>query len=251
MDIVCTHCDAPVPAELVNVARATAGCPACGAISEISDQLPAALRRRALERRRMAVPAGFRIQRIKRSQAIEDAAYRATTFTERDDLVIEWPWARNRSGLLGGVALALTIAAAMAVNLLGGPLVILAVVLSALASLYIAACAFLQQSRLTITADVLELTHGPLPVPGGWRLRADQIEQLFVEELRSTDEDGVVSSVYALVLIGRDRTRRRLLRFPTQAEADVIERTIENLLGIPDQPVVGEALHELPPGAHR
>jgi hypothetical protein len=249
VDIVCTHCDARVPPELVNVARATAGCAACGAISEISDQLPAVLRRRALVRRRTVVPAGFRIQRINRSQAIEDAVFRATTFTQRDDLVIEWPWARNRSGLLGGLALTLTIGAALAVNLLGGPVVIVSVVLSVLASLYLAACAFLQQSRLTITADVLELTHGPLPVPGGWRLRADQIEQLFVEELRSTDEDGVVSSVYALVLIDRDRTRRRLLRFPTQAEADVIERTLEDLLGIPDQPVAGEALHELPGAA--
>jgi hypothetical protein len=251
MDIVCTRCEARIPPEWVNVGRATAECTTCGQLSEISDQLPGALRRRALERRQPTVPAGFRVQRISRSQAIEDTAYRASTLAVRDDLVIGWPWSRNRSANLAMLSTLLIVVGVVAANALAGPLAATAVVLTVLANLYLGACAFLEQSRLTVTADVLELTHGPLPVPGGWRLRADQIEQLFVEEIQSTDEDGVVTSVYALVLIGRDRRRHRLLRFGRQAEADILERSIEALLGIRDVPVPGEALHELPPGAHR
>jgi hypothetical protein len=48
------------------------------------------------------------------------------------------------------------------------------------------------------------------------------------------------------VLIRRDGTRRRLLRFPTRHEAALVEQAVEGLLGIPDRRVAGEAPRRLP-----
>jgi hypothetical protein len=184
----CTRCNARVPADHAD--GAPAACIRCG-------QLVGA---RAVPPPPPPPPLprepGFSVfQRIRHAPiVVGDAPYRTSAIAVRDDLVIHWPWARNRERHLIAVAV-VPIAAAVIAAQLQGPFAAIGFLLALLATFYLCACMLFQQSRLTVTANVVELTHGPLPVPPGWRLRADQIDQLFVEEIVRHDDDGVAGSV--------------------------------------------------------
>jgi hypothetical protein len=188
-------------------------------------------------------PPELRIQHIARSQPVEDAVFRASTLVVRDDLVVEWRWSRNR-GIGVKTTIPLTITAGIVTGLFAPAAFPAALAVGGAATLYFAACWLFDRTRLTVTANIIELRHRPLPVPGGWRLRTDEIRQLFVECLNLGDDDEGPVLEYALTALDHQGRMRRLARFDDQAEVDLLMRTLEELLGLPVAPVAGE----LPPG---
>jgi hypothetical protein len=86
------------------------------------------------------------------------------------------------------------------------------------------------RTRFTVTADVVELCHGPLPLPGGWRIGPGEVRHLLVETTPLSDPDGP-EAAYALVLVDNNDRRRTLAGFATWAAADRLERALDAVPG--------------------
>jgi hypothetical protein len=95
-------------------------------------------------------------------------------------------------------------------------------------------------SRITVTADRVQVSHGPLPWPGACSILTSHIDQLFCKEIRRTTNHGL-SLRYEVWADMTDGTQSRLVHVGLSAEqALFIEQQLEKALGIQDREMPGE-----------
>jgi hypothetical protein len=93
------------------------------------------------------------------------------------------------------------------------------------------------RTTFTVSNGSLSVRHDPLPWPGARDVRAADIEQLHVVERRGSKG----SVTYELRLLQRGGRPVRLAdAIAERAEAELLERLIEDHLGIEDRPVVDD-----------
>ena len=108
-----------------------------------------------------------------------------------------------------------------------------------LAITYSALTGWLNETVIKVNTSRLEVTSGPLPVPGNKQLQASYIKQLYSRQKISRNKQTTFSyEVHAITVDQKDETV--LAGLTDSAQALYIEQEIERALGIKDQPVRGE-----------
>jgi hypothetical protein len=249
MQIDCTQCGARVRAEDVNLDRLLAKCRACDAVFEFGDRLapgPAPAESRALARRRAPVPKPERIMVREEGGAgtLEPGAYRDAP-ARGGALVIERRWYSPIYLFMAFFCvfwdgfLAFWYSIALGSN---GPIVWLPVlfpilhVAAGVGLTYSTIAGFFNRTVLRVSDAGLEVRHGPLPWYGNRRIAADDLTQLFCEEVVGSKG----SKNYYLSALRGDGSKLRLLTVPSPDQALFIEQRVEERLGIADAEVGGE-----------
>ena len=105
---------------------------------------------------------------------------------------------------------------------------------------YYTMAGFLNSTIIMLNPQFLIITHTPLPWFGNRRVESAQLTQLYAEQIISQLRNSS-SSTCQLNGILRNNCKVKLLSgLPSQDVALFVEQSIENFLGIADEPVAGE-----------
>jgi hypothetical protein len=107
--------------------------------------------------------------------------------------------------------------------------------------LYFCLLLLFNRTVVRVSYGELQLTHGPLPVPGNQRVPVDEIAQLYVAHERTEGSNRDASHKYPL--IARLKSGRDLKLLPRNTDLPVaraLEQLVEEHLGIRDESVAGE-----------
>lgn len=167
----------------------------------------------------------------------------------RHSLDMEYKWYSGKAWLLGGMAvfwnsLLLIIGGGMVASGTFAPLLFLS--FHALAGFFLGYSAlanFMNKSKLKIKDGQLKIEHGPIPWRGNKLLKAADIEQVYVTQKVHKSDKGATSYSYQVRANVAGKRGVKLLNIQNirqPEDARVIERHIEDHLGIEDQKVIGE-----------
>lgn len=233
--LCCPTCSTEFEAYAVNESQEIASCRQCGKVVDLglsrAAPLPAAAQtalvaRPRSERARVALPAGL------------------TAFEQPGGLVVTWT--RTLLARLSAVAPVALVCGVLTYQLRKLSPPSLAAGLTAaivLCGLYLAAGFLLNCVRIVAERKALFVRVGPVPWPGGRRLAAGAVRQLFCEAREVPDRNGkILSASYVLsAVVGPEGRRVELLtRLPQVEQALWLEQALEKALGIRDVAVGGE-----------
>ena len=108
--------------------------------------------------------------------------------------------------------------------------------------LYFTIATWLNKTQIYVSKNSIEVKHKPVPWFGNKRIKADNIEQFFVEEKLKGSSNGNRRYLYNVLGLTSENVQVKLisgLEFRDQAR--YIERTIEDYLGIENVKIEGEA----------
>lgn len=101
-------------------------------------------------------------------------------------------------------------------------------------------CSIFNSTEITVDGTCLVIKHGPLPWKGNKQIPLAEIAQLYVIEAHSTDSYGKVSRQYEVNMVDHNHKQRKLLQnLASAAEALYIEKHLEKLMALKDEPVAG------------
>lgn len=243
MPITCPTCGAAPPGVDVDLERGIGKCRYCSALFDISDQL-AAVSGAAIQRRRAPVPMPAAV-RVIASPAIEiEPGYRDAP-ARRPPVTIVRRWRESSAYVIALFCVfwnaflvfwyRITVDAPIIFKLF--PLIHVG---AGLYMTYRTLATLLNTTTITVGDDELSVRHHPLPWPGGLRVPAAELAQLFTEEQITETKNGVSRS-YHLGAVLKDGTKQRILaNLPEPDQALFLEQQIEERLGIVDVEVGGE-----------
>jgi len=119
-------------------------------------------------------------------------------------------------------------------------------VAAGIALTYFTLTGFVNHTVIAVRQGTLTVRHGPLPWRGNRTLARDQVQQLFVteNETKSTDNDSsrvtITKSYDLCALLDSGREMTLLKRLDTAPQAQFLERTFEQHMGIEDRKIAGE-----------
>lgn len=241
MRLACPSCGAAIPAEDVNVVRMVAKCRACHAVFRFDAQLtgapaPAAPLAPALA---VALPPGIVVDRAGGPM---EGDYR-TPAGGVGELTITRRWFSPQTLFLLFFAIAwdsFLIFWYSAAITQGGPWIMFVFPIAHLAAgvwvTHTALSGLLNRTVLRIADGRLRVTHGPIPVRGNRDLPVDEVRQLYTEEVAGS-KGSKRYTLHAVVATGPAIALASDLESSQQAL--FLERTIEEHLRLPDQPVAG------------
>lgn len=115
-------------------------------------------------------------------------------------------------------------------------------VAAGLAMLHQALVSLFNRTRVTLSGGVLTVRQGPVPAGGNTRLAASSVVQLFVRRVKKRGKNRSSTVTYDVAAVADgNRTVPFLTGVEDHAAARFLELTIEEALGLPDTPVLGEA----------
>lgn len=106
---------------------------------------------------------------------------------------------------------------------------------------------FANKTTISVGQGRLTVRHGPLPWRGNRTLARDEVKQLFVAEIehRATSNNSatvrITKSYDLCALLDSGREVRLLKRLDNVPQAQYLERTFEDHMGIEDRRIAGEA----------
>ncbi len=104
---------------------------------------------------------------------------------------------------------------------------------------YGALASWINQTVITVNPESIDVTSGPIPVPGNIRMKTAEIKQLYTKEKVSRGKTTTYS--YEVHAVTHERDDKTLVSgLPTPNQALYIEQQIETALQIQDRPVRGE-----------
>jgi hypothetical protein len=105
---------------------------------------------------------------------------------------------------------------------------------------YTTLCGFFNTTCVSLDAQELSISHGPLPW-AGLRMQRSVFRQLYCKQVVSNNSKDSTSTTYNLMAVLNNGEERKLLgSLNDVAEARFLEQQLERRLGIVDQEVVGE-----------
>ena len=233
MNIVCDKCEAIVPAGNIDLQRGIAKCADCDNIFGCREQLDglagdAARSTARLERSEVELPRKMKLYRkpdglrIVRRWFGAQFVFMIVFCCFWDGFMIVWfgiaisqkQWIMAAFGTLHA--------------LVGAGLS------------YFTLCGIANSTTITVYRGLLEIKHGPLPVPGNQSLPASTLTQLYSKEKVSHSRNGTSVS-YEVRARTTDRGDIKLLgHLEREDQALFIEQQIEHFLEIKDEPVRSE-----------
>ncbi len=111
-----------------------------------------------------------------------------------------------------------------------------------LSLLYFTVATWLNKTQIYVSKNSLEIKHQPVPWLGNKKIKADNIEQLFVEEKYRGSSNNNPRYTYNVLGLTSEGTQFKLIGgFESRYHARFIEKTIEDYLGIENVKIEGEA----------
>lgn len=108
--------------------------------------------------------------------------------------------------------------------------------------LYFAIATWLNKTQIYVSKNTIEIKHQPVPWLGNKKIKADNIEQLFVEEKYRGSSNNNPRYSYNLLGLTSEGTQFKLIAgCESRYHARFIEKTIEDYLGIQNAKIEGEA----------
>lgn len=108
--------------------------------------------------------------------------------------------------------------------------------------LYFAVATWLNKTQIYVSKSNIEIKHQPVPWLGNKKIKADNIEQLFVEEKYQGSSNDNPRYSYNVIGLTSEGTQFKLIAgCESRYHARFIEKTIENYLGIENVTIEGEA----------
>ena len=108
--------------------------------------------------------------------------------------------------------------------------------------LYFTIATWLNKTQIYVSKNSIEVKHKPVPWFGNKRIKADNIEQFFVEEKLKGSSNGNRRYSYSVLGLTSENVQVKLISgLEFQDQARYIEKTIEDYLGIENVKIEGEA----------
>lgn len=108
--------------------------------------------------------------------------------------------------------------------------------------LYFTVATWLNKTQIYVSKSNIEIKHQPMPWLGNKKIKADNIEQLFVEEKYQGSSNDNPRYSYNVIGLTSEGTQFKLIAgCESRYHARFIEKTIENYLGIENVTIEGEA----------
>lgn len=108
--------------------------------------------------------------------------------------------------------------------------------------LYFAVATWLNKTQIYVSKSNIEIKHQPVPWLGKKKIKADNIEQLFVEEKYQGSSNDNPRYSYNVIGLTSEGTQFKLIAgCESRYHARFIEKTIEDYLGIENVTIEGEA----------
>jgi hypothetical protein len=108
--------------------------------------------------------------------------------------------------------------------------------------LYFTIATWLNKTQIYVSKNSIEVKHKPVPWFGSKRIKADNIEQFFVEEKYKGSSNGNPRYLYNVLGLTSESVQVKLISgLEYRDHARYIEKTIEDYLGIENVKVEGEA----------
>lgn len=225
----CPGCGAALPDAAINEALRAARCPACGKLSDVGPNGRPAISAGAGPTMLVAAPKGWDIEEGPRSLAV---AWSWRTWS----LLFLVPFALFWNGILAVAFVALVGSAENPLHACG--FLALPHVWVGIGLAYYIVASFLNRTELRYADGTFSVRHGPVPWRGQLTLASADLEQLFVVEAKGMRR-GPTFQLCALLRNGR---REVILRhLPDLTQAKFLERRFEDVMGIVNVVVEGEA----------
>jgi len=256
VNIVCKSCGSAVSASDLNMEKLIARCVSCNRLFDFHDQLGSEEAPRAMSYRRAPVPMPESIVLVENDRALastgpempyrEGAAKSVVSFS----LVRRWYTRKYIFMAFFCVAwdsfLVFWYASVLTHTRASGTLIAvlfpIAHVAVGIGISYSTLAGFLNRTTITVRNGTLSLLHGPLPWRGNRSLPLEEIDQLYCEQVVSSNSNDSSSSI-SYSVFARMKTGAALKLLSGLPEADqalFIEQAIETRVGIEDVPVGGE-----------
>ncbi len=215
MELKCVECGHEFSAEEIDLDQMNARCPSCGMYNTFEDFIYAPLPEPETPQTVLAPPRGYKI--------VADA----------EGAVITHPWFSWRAPVYLGCGIALIGIPSMLLNVIGGEgqqvspaylPALFAITIFGLGLTYFSLAHFLNITRISITADKVSVTHGPIPVPGNAAYARQDVERVISNPTpyRVQTSDGFS---YEIQLHLKDGTHHVFLKgFQRKEDADFIRR---------------------------
>lgn len=108
--------------------------------------------------------------------------------------------------------------------------------------LYFTIATWLNKTQIYVSKNSIEVKHQPVPWRGSKKIKADTIEQFFVEKKHVGSSNGNPRYTYNVLGLTSENMQVKLIAgLEFRDHARFIEKTIEDYLGIEDVKIEGEA----------
>lgn len=233
MKLNCVKCGAEIPAENMNLDRMVAKCAVCNSVFSFDNQFSG----RALSRQvQIDVPQPSRV-RLENEAGV--LTIRLSWFSNK--ILFFTVFAIFWNGIMftvaGGALLSL-----FTESFSGFPLIIFATphFWAGLAMIYYVLAGYLNETRVTVDHNLLEVRHGPLPFWGNKAVDVTDIVQLYAKHNYSMWRNNWSGHYELHAVTGKNRHEKVLSGWDNPDYAVFVEQEVEHFLGIEDYPVRGE-----------
>jgi len=222
-ELSCTNCGAPLQESAISVQLKAARCTHCGSIFSLESRgVPEEPEDAPLP----PIPKYFRVVEME------------------NNLEISWKWFGGHHVLIFifGIAAALFGNLWMEKTTLGPAIIDLFGILFiafGIGMIYFAIAGFLNTTTLSVTTDLLAVSHDPIPWLTPPDIHPGNIKQLYCRQAVSKNDNGTSCSYELYAAMNNDR-HIKLISLDDYAHMRALERKIEKFLKIRDRRVAGE-----------
>jgi len=230
MQVVCENCNAAIAAEDLDLGRNLAKCADCGNVFNCADQLEgvAGSSELSVEREEVPMPKGIRV--FRRDNALRIVRrWLGPKFFFLAFFCLVW------NGIMVALFTFAIIKGLWSLALFGS--------IHALAGLgiaYATLAGFLNSTTVTVMDSLLQISHGPIRVPGNREFKAELLQQLYTKRHVSHSKNGTSISYELRAQLSDGRDEKLIGRLEKQEQVLFMEQEVEKFLGIEDRAIRDE-----------
>jgi DNA-directed RNA polymerase subunit RPC12/RpoP len=241
----CTHCGGAIAPQSIQLARQIGTCQRCGHLVDLAPQIAAAQAQQTQAGQAQAGQAAPPRQRIRPPVALPAGlAIReeSTTFGKGGTLVVTRRWMRTKHFVMLFLFLAGSSVVAWQWMQNGASTGLIAATVALVALDYVLLSMMVNRTVVRASAERVDVTSGPLPLPLPLGERASAAAQ-DLQQLYAAEKDGR----FVVCAVKKDGSRVDLVEMLITAEqALFIEQQLERVLGLVDFEIPGELGSGLP-----
>ncbi|HBG61121.1 MAG: hypothetical protein A2Y03_08565 [Omnitrophica WOR_2 bacterium GWF2_38_59] len=229
MKITCTNCNSEIPASDVDIKSRIAKCVSCSNIFDCSGQLDSISKQDSHQlRKNIGMPKGILMKKDLGKLVIERKWFSPVIIFMTffclfwDGFMITWYTIAITQGQII-MALFGTLHALVGICLT-----------------YFVIAGYINKTYITVTSQIFEIKHKPMPFPGAMSLSARDLKQLYSKERISHGDHGTSCTYEVHAKTNSSENIKLIDNLMTSEQALYIEQEVESFLRIDDEPVRGE-----------
>lgn len=228
MQVRCQKCNAAILPENLDLIRSLAKCESCGNLFNCASQLDALGDDGSGRREKVAMPKGYRLFRRANGLRIL-RRWLGPQFFGMLFFCLFW-----NGFMVVWFSIAITqrqwaMAAFGTIHALVG-----------MGLAYYTLAGFFNTTIITVASGMLQIKHGPIPVPGNRQIKADSLRQLYTKRVVHHGKNGTSTTYELRAQTSSGKDEKLLGNLANEAQALFVEQEIEEFLGIQDRSVRDE-----------